>query len=630
MKLTKNSAEHTNFDVHKRRKEINPLLEIGFSRKVRRYSPFEGFICGALVGIALFTSLMTYSCKTRLEYTAAYLDIGGKQEEVVPADVKSEADVYFDGRDAKFEQKIYDEKDEPKDVQDDPPKDKKDTQEDPKPVDVNEVILDTHPEVKDAGHDSDTFVPETNDTADLLDLQDLGTDTSDQTTNPEDCEVEFITDTGFDLTDTQADGTDTTGIEGVWEIPLPEITDATDTDSQPTDAIELTDKFIFPDQITPLDVSETEAECETECDVQKDVPEIEEVCAETQPETIVDTTGDPSQEIIDTVPDNEVAPDVQPEVDVYTPPWYDPWTDCITVTIVGEFPEGYSHQLNLDSSEIDLSLFNPDGSDVRFYEGDCEGGPIGGILYHWIEKWELDAFSTVWVKTMTANAPSMAMVFGNAEAENLSNISTTFLFADDFDGIFLDFNKWKKIGGGTLIFNNGILEYSGYSANGKNTYGDVVESNQSFPPGVEFRVRRIWDHNGANIAELGFGSNADGTTEPMGPGYIGEIDWSSGDNLLAFKTMTKWPNLTVSKSEPGSYDWKTLIIKRSSVAEFTLLNDDGSTNLSAMLVTHIPDTNLPLHFGGTYAGYHFEFGMKIDYVLVRSMAIDMADPTYYF
>jgi|GEM_PF-5214250 len=245
--------------------------------------------------------------------------------------------------------------------------------------------------------------------------------------------VDAGVDTPIVLTDVQETGVD----QGT---PQPDV--STDPDSVLTDQVVLLDVPII--LVDAQDGGETDGSTPVDSQEAGTVPVDTGVDIPVVPLTDVQETGvdqgTPQPDVqtgLDTP--KEVAPDVQPEVD--TPQWWDPWTDCTTVTIVGKFPDGFSHKITLDLSKIDLSLFSPDGSDIRVYEGDCEGGPTGGVLNHWIENWNQNK-GVVWVKTNTPNVPSIAMVYGNVDAPDVSNISTTFLFGDDFSGTELDTSKW--------------------------------------------------------------------------------------------------------------------------------------------------------------------------------------------
>ena len=283
MKLTR-AVENTNSSKPENKINADPLTERCPSRRAQFFSPFTRLVCGALAAMAMLSSCQM----PEYMYTVGHRETKSKTEEVASADVRAEADVYFNGKDARVEQKTLDITDElPKDVRDDPQPDHPDSQE-----------LDS--------------APETTDQTDGVDLQDVGTEV-DAEVGPTDVPIE-----GFEVTDevTPPDISDIEkevigDVEACAE-PEPDIQvidippdEKVIPDVQP-DEFELTDEYIWPDLPIPDMIEDETGETEM-------IDALADECGE----ELVDSSTDEGIEL-DTGADEEVIPDVEPEV--YIPP----------------------------------------------------------------------------------------------------------------------------------------------------------------------------------------------------------------------------------------------------------------------------------------------------------------------
>ncbi|MDD5022934.1 MAG: DUF2341 domain-containing protein [Candidatus ainarchaeum sp.] len=150
--------------------------------------------------------------------------------------------------------------------------------------------------------------------------------------------------------------------------------------------------------------------------------------------------------------------------------WNGNWVNCTEIDIVGEFPEGYAHKVVLHPGVIDYQLFNVDGSDVRFLEGNCLNPNLEmGELKHWIESWNHEGESVVWVRTSTPNVGTIAMYHGNPTSESTSNGKGTFPLFDNFEGETLD-PQWVLGGVGSVKVENGYVTPASYGS-GVSWYG---------------------------------------------------------------------------------------------------------------------------------------------------------------
>ncbi|MHA1923530.1 MAG: DUF2341 domain-containing protein, partial [Candidatus Heimdallarchaeota archaeon] len=81
------------------------------------------------------------------------------------------------------------------------------------------------------------------------------------------------------------------------------------------------------------------------------------------------------------------------------------------------------------------------GSDIRFtYQDNIT------LLNHWIEEWDNDSESIVWIKVPTLEAFStktILLYYGNSLANDISNGTLVFDAFDDFSGSILNENLWN-------------------------------------------------------------------------------------------------------------------------------------------------------------------------------------------
>ena len=84
----------------------------------------------------------------------------------------------------------------------------------------------------------------------------------------------------------------------------------------------------------------------------------------------------------------------------------------------------------------------------------------GDGLAYWIEQWDADGISRIWVKVPLLKAKGalkLAMFYGNSTAGAVSNGNATFLFFDDFEsGDYT--KKWTNLSIGQVEEQGGILK----------------------------------------------------------------------------------------------------------------------------------------------------------------------------
>jgi len=108
------------------------------------------------------------------------------------------------------------------------------------------------------------------------------------------------------------------------------------------------------------------------------------------------------------------------------------WTRMRPITIennTGETLTDYQIRLVLTPENFDYENCNLDGSDLRFTN------PSLSPLCYWIETWNYNGESHIWVKVDEIPSGSnvcLYMLYGNPVATSESDIRTTFVFGDDF------------------------------------------------------------------------------------------------------------------------------------------------------------------------------------------------------
>ena len=95
----------------------------------------------------------------------------------------------------------------------------------------------------------------------------------------------------------------------------------------------------------------------------------------------------------------------------------------------------------------------PDYSDIRFTDSSYN------LLSYWIEEINID-HAIIWIKLPEITAQSIIyIIYGNKNAESLSDGESTFLFFDGFDDTSINETKWNisELGGGSLTLSNSEL-----------------------------------------------------------------------------------------------------------------------------------------------------------------------------
>ena len=133
----------------------------------------------------------------------------------------------------------------------------------------------------------------------------------------------------------------------------------------------------------------------------------------------------------------------------------------ITLVNNGGYLHNFQVKITINDSLFDYSKAEQNGEDIRFTYAN------GTIMDHWIEKWNEDGNSTVWIKIrdLPEGSTMIRMHYGCPEADDSSDGSAVFDFFDDFS--FYDNAKWESTG--TASINNGHLTVTTGAVYSQNT-----------------------------------------------------------------------------------------------------------------------------------------------------------------
>jgi PKD repeat protein len=116
-------------------------------------------------------------------------------------------------------------------------------------------------------------------------------------------------------------------------------------------------------------------------------------------------------------------------------------------------------KLELNKENFDYSHVLPGGADIRFMK-EAQSFP------YWIQSWNPEGKSIIWVLILNAGVSSFDMEYGNTELESISNGTDTFEIYDDFVSSSLDPTIWRKENATTTISDGQLLIYSTQSNGG--------------------------------------------------------------------------------------------------------------------------------------------------------------------
>ena len=244
-------------------------------------------------------------------------------------------------------------------------------------------------------------------------------------------------------------------------------------------------------------------------------------------------------------------------------------------------------QIRLDSKEFDYTKAKADGADIRF--STAAGNMDAKGLSYWIEQWNVDGTSIIWVKVPVLKSKAqnaVYMYYGNANAPAVSNGNATFLFFDDFEeGNYS--KKWNNVSIGEVEEQGGQLKLresdgqDGIITANFNVTGKMIVRTLYQRGGADEHWTRAgvggWDH------WLCFGDHTD--VAGIGTNYVMIYD-SASLNSLKSAPLVKAANTVITDKWRRAaywYDGKSLWGMQDNVkVELPLANASSKLGLRTL------------------------------------------------
>lgn len=112
---------------------------------------------------------------------------------------------------------------------------------------------------------------------------------------------------------------------------------------------------------------------------------------------------------------------------------------------------GYQVRVTFPSNSFDYGSADSLGRDLRFSQAD------GSVLPHWVESWNTNGTSAVWVQVRDAGVTNIFVQYGGDDVENAGSGEATFEFFDDFSAASIDGSKWIQTDSTGWSITNGLL-----------------------------------------------------------------------------------------------------------------------------------------------------------------------------
>jgi len=201
----------------------------------------------------------------------------------------------------------------------------------------------------------------------------------------------------------------------------------------------------------------------------------------------------------------------------------------------------YQVRIVLNKNNFPLDKCRVDGNDIRFRD------ETGRVLPYWIESWN-SSQAIVWCKVPIIPANDMKtiwIIYGNPNANSMSNGDATFDFFDDFNGSVINSAKWSIHKQGS---NNAKVELDGngnlHLAGEPNTVSSGnLRSISAFTSGFAIRLKHKIDAEhfadvsigSGSLQDLDDGGNSKWWHTVLGDGY--SFTWQSPVTGEASKDM---------------------------------------------------------------------------------------------
>ncbi|KPA10063.1 conserved hypothetical protein, secreted [Candidatus Magnetomorum sp. HK-1] len=186
-----------------------------------------------------------------------------------------------------------------------------------------------------------------------------------------------------------------------------------------------------------------------------------------------------------------------------------------TITLSTPTPTtGIQVKIILEKENFDYSHVLDGGNDIRFFKDDQQ-------LKYWIQKWNPQGESILWVRLENEGLTSFDMEYGSLDVEPVSNGFETFDLFDDFSGDTLDAQKWRTQNASTSL-SNGILSISSGGSNGGMSSVDPFISTQEYSYAATYQGSIL---PGNSFILFGFS----GSTDP----------WQPRTGIYAYKNLDR-------------------------------------------------------------------------------------------
>jgi len=186
------------------------------------------------------------------------------------------------------------------------------------------------------------------------------------------------------------------------------------------------------------------------------------------------------------------------------------------ITLSSAVPEtDYQIKVELAASDFDYSKAETNGEDIRFFDGD------DNPLKYWIEDWNAEGVSTIWVKVESLETNKIYMSYGYPDANSASTGSSVFEFFEGFDYSSESelLKVWGKHGSPTIELSDGVvtISTSGAEEHGGQYISLNVGADVLLNDIVEMSVKRFSGGGYANhMANIG---NASSIAGPAGDAW---------------------------------------------------------------------------------------------------------------
>lgn len=267
----------------------------------------------------------------------------------------------------------------------------------------------------------------------------------------------------------------------------------------------------------------------------------------------------------------------------------------ITISNSGSSLTNYQVSVIIDTATLlSQGKIRSDCGDIRFNDNDSTE------LNHWNETICNSVSTKFWVNvpSIPSGSKIIYVYYGNPSVTSTSNGDNTFLFFDDFNGSYIDTNKWDTSNAIGFSESGGNL-----TENGLNQY--YVQTKTSFTAPVSLRTRVVGIYN-PNVyhAEAGFFVS---TTN-----NIGYHSYSANNFVIA---DGNWMGYPAGNFNFGS--WRTVEVTARTTSNVDINTSQGVSSTYSNIVSN-EKVLLGWRYDHIYTGYNMQYAW--DWILVRSYA----------